>query len=174
MKPMEPMVLIRRPLLASSSSRLLGPNVLEPKVAPNSRGRGACAEIFTLRSIFFGSLEVMSRTALLLALTTVGVKVTSMAQVSPLLTVAQWLAMEKSPALSPERVASETTRSLRPVFFTVTVFVAEVVPAASLLKLTDAGAAEIFGGGACPVSFTFRSCFFGSSEVMARTAFFLP
>lgn len=121
---------------------------------------------------FLGSLEKILIIAFSLPVD-VGLNVTLIAHELPFATTVQLFVWPNSPAFVPANIIAFTVRSDVPVFLIVTILGADVLPTPTEPKLTDLGEAVIFGGGACPESFTLMVGFLGSLDEMLIMAVLL-
>ena len=129
---------------------------------------------FTLKTDFLGSSEDMLRLAISLEVGGDGVKAMLIVHEDPFAITEQLFVWLKSCAFVPVMLISLITRSDTPVFFTVIVLGADVLPIFTVAKFIAIGAAEILGGGVRPKSFTLTIGFLGSFEEILMVALFLP
>jgi hypothetical protein len=123
---------------------------------------------------FFGSLDEMLIVAVSLPVNA-GLNVTLTEHELPFATTVQVSVSLKSLAFVPPNVIGLfIVRSDMPVFLIVITLAADMFPTAIEPKLTDVGKMVIFGGGACPMSFTLMVGFLGSLDEILIIAIFLP
>jgi hypothetical protein len=130
-------------------------------------------ESLTFTVNFLGSFDEIPKTELFFPVE-VGSYVRSTVQELPAVTIPQLFVLLNSAALVPVISTEFIIRSDSPLFLIVTVLMADVAPALTVPKLTDAWLAEIMGGLQSPESVTAAMGFLGSFEEMFNVAVFLP